>query len=196
MTEDELKKLIAAYLKRNREAEGLLYQYLVPILTESTRRYLAPEDYEYDFVITESLEKVFLRLDQPGGFEGNLKNYARKVAKNDCINHLRRRRKLIHIPIDDDTAIPPGTRPRPNPTGRLEREETRRIIQKAINNLGKRCRNLLRALFFENKTARQIVEETELETVQGVHYRKSMCYKKLAKYLQDNDGDWMDCMKP
>jgi len=51
--------------------------------------------------------------------------------------------------------------------------------------LGKLCRLILRAFYFEGRSIADIRRDTGLKTVQGVYYRRSVCLQQVKKLVEE-----------
>ena len=54
-----------------------------------------------------------------------------------------------------------------------------------MNNLDDKCRELLKALYIEEISIREMRERTDLTTVQSIYYRRARCLKLLGRLLKN-----------
>jgi RNA polymerase sigma-70 factor (ECF subfamily) len=111
-----------------------------------------------------------------------------KIATNLCINHLNKRKRLVHVDDyqDDDGLsvwVIPDSRVDGNPELMTERKELQRQIQQAINELPPAYRSVVILRHLHGLTYQEICDVTELP-IGTVKSRLGRGRNRLSRLLQ------------
>jgi len=143
---------------------------------------LGDGDTDLDDVVQESLLVCLRYLRADKGFTGDAVRLAVTIARNRCRDLLRWRCRRPHVALDSlETWLADGSR---SPLDDLAASERRDLLQESLNRISVGCRRLLHALYVEELTPEQVRSRTDLDTVQGVYYRRGACLDQLKKILQ------------
>lgn len=190
MTDEELKRRIAAYRNGDLEAGYLICQFLKPGISGKVRSKLPFDDIEIEDTIQICFDRILKRLRQDPPFRGKLKFYSITVAHNTSLNILIWRQRFPHIPYGEGPEAYEKMCD-PNQLFQLETEETRTIIQASINRLGTLCRRLLRDLFYKHRSYEELRIKFGWKTVQAGYSRRDSCLEKLRQDLYRHYAGWI-----
>lgn len=127
----------------------------------------------------------FVELVQLGRFRGesSIKTFLYALSRNVWLNELKRKgradaRELKYEKARDteeaDTSVAMAGR------------ESRKQVMDIITKLGESCKKILLAFYYEDKSMKEILEESEFENEQVVRNKKYKCLKQLEKMLHEN----------
>ena len=107
--------------------------------------------------LVQEVKLKLLMIFQAQSFRGHssLKTFVQAVAKNTCLDAVRRARRREMKPLCEEQLPAPHD----NPERRLERRESAQICYEIISRLPGPCRALFRMLFAEEKSYAAISEE-------------------------------------
>ncbi len=174
----DLTVLIIGVVAGDPEQEAALYEILKQHLRVSVAQFFDKDSLETDEVVVESITAVFQYICRDKGFSGDLIRFAITIARNRCRNIVNQRKRRPQVPIEPLADwIANGDR---SPLDHLLAEESQAQLQQAITELGRVCRLLLRAFYFEQTPIEVIRRRLGLDTVQGVYYRRTVCLRELG----------------
>ena len=159
-----------------------LCRVVIPVVRLDTARMLGDADPDVDDVVQESLVAWlgYLRAEQ--GFAGDAVRLVVTIARNRCRDLLRRRSRHVHVTIEPlETWLADTSR---SPLDELADHELRELLQDALGQVSRACRDLLRALYVEGQTPEEVRVRSGLDSVQGVYYRRGACLEMTKKFLQ------------
>ncbi len=178
---EEQERLVREYVTHQVGAGDRLIRALEPQVGLAVRKFLGSESGDQDDIISESLMAVLGHIERRGGFEGNLQVFAVTVARNRCRTLLTWRKRRQHQDVDRDGMQVADKAP--SVLELIEAKEVRRHVRLALGRMDEACRILLKEFFLQEKPVEEIRLRLGLDTVQGVYYRKTVCVKKLAAFL-------------
>jgi RNA polymerase sigma factor (sigma-70 family) len=128
---------------------------------------------------------AFIDLVQRGKFRGEaaVKTLLVGIGRHVWLNEIKKRKSLDHrgevYEKNKGTEEEDGT-------GQLYQRELHRRFLTLITRLGEPCRTILTLFYYENRSFREIVQETGYENEQVVRNRKYKCMKTLADMIKDD----------
>ncbi|TDW97032.1 RNA polymerase sigma factor [Dinghuibacter silviterrae] len=136
---------------------------------------------------------AFIDLVQRGKFRGEatVKTLLIGIGRHVWYNEIRKRKSL-----DQRGAVyekNKGTEEEDG-SGQLYERELHRHFLTLLTRLGEPCRTILTLFYYENRSFKEIVQETGYENEQVVRNRKYKCMKSLADMIQD-DPEVMEQVK-
>jgi RNA polymerase sigma-70 factor (ECF subfamily) len=154
-------------------------------------RHITQNDHDAEDVLQETFLKAYSRLDQ---FQGSSKFYTwlMRIAVNESLMRLRRRRVGQAVSLDEDWETSEGSRPRDvasdeaGPEEQYEQEETRELLEKAIDSLAETYRSvfLLRDVEgFSTEGTAQMLELSESAVKSRLLRARLQLKDKLARRL-------------
>ncbi len=178
--QSSISDLLDAYLRGVSGAREHLASWLRQDMIEVCRRLLGESLGEAEDAAQESLIAVFTYLDRRGAFPGNIGAFAATVARNRCLDILRRRRRrsegtIFQTPRDDKTV---------NPLDELIAEELRVKLDWAMSQLDPACCKLLVQNYFKEESIKRISRREAGGNLQLIYYRRRRCLLKLGKILK------------
>lgn len=122
-----IEKQIIQYCKAGKEqGYARLYKNTAPYVYSLLKRYIQDVDYRKD-IMQEIYAKVFLNIKNFDEEKGTFKHWLRKIAINECLQHLRKARPLFlveglenNVQIQDEAPLPTD----------LKRSDIEQILQK------------------------------------------------------------------
>lgn len=177
--EDDERELVRRLLERDRAAGELFERRYRDRLYRVAVAFLGYQDPEAEDVIQETFLAALRGLE---GFEfrSSLYTWLNQICVRLCFRRLRGRRRLV-LSVGADLAealeIPA---PEEDAPLRLEREEQRRWLERALASLGAECREILRLRDVEGKSYADISKTLRL-AVGTVMSRLARCRGKLKK---------------
>ncbi len=173
---------ICAYRSGDAAAGDRLSARLRKAVKLGAARLLGDDDVDIDDVVQDSLLACLGYLRDERGFKGDPTRLAVTIARNRCRDLLRHRKRRPHVPIEPlATWLADSSR---SPLDDIAVKEQHNLLQDALNRLSKSCRDLLRALYYEEQTPEEIRHNIGLTTVHGVYYRRGVCLENLKISLQ------------
>lgn len=128
---------------------------------------------------------AFIDLVRQGKFRGEaqVKTLLVSIGRHVWLNEIKRKKSLDHRGevyeksrgMEEDDG-----------TGQLYQRELSQRFLTLIRDLGESCRTILTLFYYENKSFREIVEQTAYENEQVVRNKKYKCMKELADMIRDD----------
>ena len=175
------EELIQRLKKGDRTAGDVIAQRHFRLVAKAVHQVVndlsAVEDVMQD-IFMKAFKKIHLYKPALGKFTVWLVT----VARNEAINHLRRRKRQPHVSIQD-TAAPEGFSPIDRPSEVVSRKETWSKVLAAIEELPEPARTILKKRMFEDRPFDFIAKmlKRPLDTVKTIYYRNTEALrKKLA----------------
>lgn len=180
MAPDPLEHDIAAYIAGDDRAGNRICLNLEPVIRAEVRRFLLASDSEHDDVVQETLVGLLAYLRRAGRGPERPEAFVVTMAGNRCRNlyRWRKRRPAVELGHAAESLDGGG-----DPLDLLEASEAEGLLRSALARLDEPCRRLLLAVYSERRPMEELQREAGLGTVQGIHYRKYACLKKLARLL-------------
>lgn len=174
---------VAAYIAGSDEAGGRVCAALGVVIREEVRRFLSESDADHDDVIQDTLLRFLEYLRRAGQAPESPLAFIVTMAGNRCRNlyRWRQRRPGVDVAAVSDRLPSPGA----DPLQRLETRERDACLRTALCRLEAPCRKLLLEIYANRRPMQEVREEAGLSTVQGAHYRKYVCLRKLARLLNE-----------
>ncbi|MEO0778724.1 MAG: RNA polymerase sigma factor [Bacteroidota bacterium] len=123
------QRIIQRCKEGNETGYAQLYRSTAPYVYSFLKRYVNDADYRKD-LMQEIYAKVFLHIAQYDPTKGSFKNWLRKITVNECLQYLRRSKKL---PYTEDLEENPYLRDdAPLPTD-LKREDVEQLLHRMPN---------------------------------------------------------------
>lgn len=116
------ENILIACKKLNRDAQRQVYEHMAPKLYRTCKRYLKKEE-DVEEVLADAFYTIFTKMDQLkeiGAFEA----WARKIAVNQCLYHLKRKVNFNLYLEDTKLYIQPETLPETQ----LEEEDLLKLL--------------------------------------------------------------------
>jgi len=182
LVDHELATTITAYLDGDPAAADRLSLILTRHASLTVRSFLGEEQPEAHDIVQDAVLAVLAYLQRKNGFTGDLVNFTIAVTRNRCRNLLIWQRRHPGVAIDALTASLAD--PARSPLEALLADEVQDLLQRALDQLGAKCRALLHALFIVGASVDEVRRRTGLRTVQGIYYRRAECLKRAARLLK------------
>lgn len=169
MEELELQPLIERAQNQDREALGELYRYCARRVFGLCRHLLGSRENAED-----ATNDVFLKLQRSiGTYDGSTPFLAwlLRVASNQCIDVLRRRKRGQLVVVDDDDGMAAFAAPssEPSPLGAVLSCEERALVRDALARLPDQYRIPLVLRYYSDLSYDEIAQELGVE---GSHVGK------------------------
>ncbi len=184
MSADFLDQDIAAYIAGDDESGGPICRRLDPVIRAEVARFLPVSDPERDDVVQETLLAFLAYLRRAARSPARPEAFVVTMAGNRCRNlyRWRKRRPTLDLARTADRLVASGH----DPLELLEDRERDAMLKDAFAGLDPPCRNLLQAIYSEQRPVEELQREAGLSTVQGIYYRKYVCLRKLSALLNQN----------
>lgn len=167
----------------NEEFRSIFDQYY-PMLFHLGKEYLQDED-EAKEVAQNAFVKLW-EIRESLSNESNIRNFLYTIAKNNCLNCIKRREVLavhhdrmkyleMHFNYEALDRMDHNY---------LEFSELKEKIEEAISSLSENCRRVFYMSRFEDKSNKEIAEELDV-TVKTVEAHMTKALKYLRKELKD-----------
>lgn len=172
-------------LERIREKDSAamrrLYDACAPMLMSLANRYIPDKDDAQD-VLQTSFISIFDKIDRfVYKSPGSLQAWMSKITTNACISWLRKKKRLMFVPMPEDLIDEPS----------LEEPElnalSQEVIYDAIRSLPDGYRTVLNLYVFEDLSHKEIAALlgiTEGTSASQLHRAKAMLSKKLKMNAQ------------
>ncbi len=177
----DLESLISGVAAGNADCENILFEILKNHVVVSIGCFLKTGSLEEDDILVETITVVFNYIKRDGGFDGDLIRFAITIARNRCRNILNQQSRRPQTPIEP--LVDWIANEERSPLDNCLEDESRALLQKAIDSLTRVCRILLRSFYFEEMDIESIRGKLGLDTVQGVYYRRTVCLRELGNRL-------------
>lgn len=173
---------IAAYRCGDEDAGDRLCIRMRPAVRLAVARMLGDDDGEVEDVVQDALLAGLRYLIGDAEFAGDATRLAVTIARNRCRDLLRRRCRRPQVPLESYEMW--LSDPARSALDELAAAELRDHLQAALDGLGRKCRDLLRALYVDDLTPEDVRRRAGLNTVQGVYHRRKVCLEQVRKFLQ------------
>jgi RNA polymerase sigma factor (sigma-70 family) len=174
------ENILIACKKQNRDAQRQVYEYMAPKLYRTCKRYLKKEE-DVEEALADAFYTIFTKMDQLkeiGAFEA----WARKIAVNQCLYHLKRKVNFNLYLEDTKLYIQPETLPETQ----LEEEDLLKLLDyipegcKTIFNLfaiegyaHKEIANMLNISEGTSKSQLNVAKTKLKDLVNNLYYQKA-----------------------
>ena len=140
------------------------------------KHYYIPHD-EREDLVQQTIADVWSAVSSPDfALSRGLRSLVRAIAGRRCVDYLRRHRPTAEL---EDEAADPG----PGPYEDLFRKDERARVRWALQELGRKCQELIRLHFLEELTYAEIAARREkAESTMRVHM--FTCMKKIRRLLR------------
>ena len=177
-----LTRLARGYAEGDDSVGDALCRQLSPRLYKAAAKFLASPDDRSDLV-QETLVSVLAYLRRTRGFEGDVGKFAVSVACNRCRDLLRWRQRR---PEQRGESLLAWTEdPARSPLDILADAEVVDLLHRGLAKLSAGCRELLTGLYLGEATVEEFRRRAGLGSVQAVYYRRMICLRELADFLQN-----------
>jgi RNA polymerase sigma-70 factor (ECF subfamily) len=121
-------------------------------------------------IFSKAFNKVHLYQPEKGKFTSWLVT----VARNEALNHLRKRRRTAHVSIED-TDPEGGFAPMESPSKQVSKKELSGKLLDGINSLKEPARTILKARILQGKSFDQIARDLKqpVDTIKTIFYRNT-----------------------
>ena len=132
-------------------------------------------------LIQEIFMKAFRKIHLYDPAQGKFTAWLSMVARNEAINHLRKRKRSRHVSIED-TAPEGGFDPGDRPSQKISKKETWGKVIQAIHELPDPQRTIVRERILQSKPFDQIAKTLSqpVDTIKTIYYR---CIENIRKKL-------------
>ena len=171
------EQLVGDYLKGDdKSLEVLIKRYLGPIYGFVFRFVRNREDAEE--IAQEVFVKVWRNLKKFNQSK-SFKTWIFSIAKNTAVDFLRKRR----VQVFSETEIETVADPMPLPQELLEKAETAKLLESALNKLERKYRMVLLLYYNDHFNFREIAEilDEPLNTIKSRHRRALLMLRKLLE---------------
>ena len=86
--------LLQACMQKERKGQEQLYKQCYGAMMRVIRHYIYDQDQSLD-ILNKSMFKVLTRMDQYKGDGSNLFGWMKRIAINECLDHLRSNRQML-----------------------------------------------------------------------------------------------------
>lgn len=176
ITSKQEKDLLQKLRQDDDGAFRLLFNTYYKYLTTIAYRYLKDGEKSKDFAQEAFVVLWNQRNDLK--IQIGLKPYLRQVVVNRCLNHLRREER---IDFSENSQLP-ETATSIDAIHHLEKEDLKKTIQVAVDNLPKRCRIIFCMSRYEEKSHKEISKELGI-TTKTVENQITIALKALRKAI-------------
>lgn len=145
-------------------------------------RILGDHALDIDDVAQDSLLAALDYFQRDAAFKGDPVKLAVTIARNRCIDILRKRAN--HPQVDVDTMADWIADSSRSALDDLEHRELLKILQDALDRISHSCCQLLRNLYIEKRPTEEIRVLLGLKSVHAVYYRREVCLQEARKFLQ------------
>jgi RNA polymerase sigma factor (sigma-70 family) len=178
-------KILDALQQGNEDALAELFHRNRRAITVLVVRNHGTEDDAED-ILQEALVVLWERV-RSGSFkyQAKLSTFIYATAKNIWLRRLARQRH--EIPASDET-VEHSTED-PSPLEELEENERIKAVQKAMEQLGNPCRDLLLLYYWEERSMEAIAQQMSFANADTVKSKKYQCKKALELLIRKAIGD-------
>ncbi len=182
-----LEQEINAYIAGDEQSGDAVCRYLEIHVRNEVRRFLQDRDIDHDDIVQDSLLAMLAYLRKSKHCPKRPEAFAVTITRNRCLNlyHWRKRRPSIEIEKISNSLAIEGA----DILDRLSAHELESLLESAFVKLDPECNKLLMSIYFQNIDMKELQRDANLNTVQGVYYRKYICLKKLRDLFNRN---WFD----
>ncbi|PIV82032.1 hypothetical protein COW53_01115 [bacterium CG17_big_fil_post_rev_8_21_14_2_50_64_8] len=180
--------LVRDFLEEEPGADDRLSSFLTRLSRRTICNFLGTREMFTDDLAQEASLAVLAYIRRRGEFQGDLDRFTITVARNTCRNFVKWRKVHEGRPLDDFTPFLASHAD--GPLDWLLGKELFDLVQKALDQLDEKCRDLLRALFQDEVSIEEIRRKEGVKVVQTVYYRRAKCLEKVGRYLRRRMDDW------
>ncbi len=192
------KELVTQCLTGSEEAWSILYKR-----TYNTIRFVAHwKKWNFDFEDAEEIiQEVFTGLVtslKSFKFDCSLETFASNIAKNKCVSEIRKitaqkregEKNCLSIDAADEDGSPRLVLEDTHSSfyDHLECTETRELLTSALDNIGTKCREIIKLKYFDNFSYDKIVSTLNIP-MGTVASRLKRCLLELRNLCEQNKGD-------
>ena len=190
LTDAECEPIIAACLTGDPAAADRLSRLLAHHARVTVQAFLNQGLPDGDDLVQDTVIAVMSYLKRRGQFSGSLVNFTISVARNRCRNFLIWQNR--HASADLESVQLYLASSDKGPLDTLAEKELTSLLQRALDHLDPRCRDLLRALYLEECSIEEMRLRSGLTTVASIYYRRAQCLKKMGGLLKSRllDCSW------
>jgi RNA polymerase sigma factor (sigma-70 family) len=176
-------ELIEALQDPKKSSEGIRFMYKAHF--DSLTNYVLNNSGSWDDAqdIFQEVMVAFVHLVKEGKFRGesSIKTFLFSMNRNLWFNELKRKgRADKREKLYEEQKFLVGDE-------RIERvidkREATNQLMNVVESLGEGCKKILLLFYFENKSMKEILDETEYENEQVVRNKKYKCLKKLEEMI-------------
>jgi len=180
-TDDEL---IDSLKDNRRSGDGIraLYRQYMAGLTHYVVKNNGSEEDAQD--IFQEVIVSFVHLVKEGRFRGesSIKTFLYAINRNLWLNELKRRgRAGFREKLFEEGRSMGGSE---QISSVIENREATKQLMGVVESLGADCKKILLLFYFENRSMREILEETNYESEQVVRNKKYKCLKKMEEKIR------------
>lgn len=168
--------LVKKCLANDKIAQKQLYETYAPKMLGVCYRYLSDYDTSHD-IMQDGFIKVFENLSKFRN-EGGLFFWIKKIMINQCLNHLKKERKILKIEIEDAFEVYSDE---PNMLQQLEVD----LIIQSISKLPSTLKTVINLHALEGYEYNEISKMLEIEEV-SVRSQVSRARKMLMEIINSN----------
>jgi RNA polymerase sigma-70 factor (ECF subfamily) len=130
-------------------------------------------------LIQDIFMKSFRKIHLYDPAQGRFTVWITTVARNEAINHLRRRKRSRHVSLDD-TAPEGGFAPGERPSQQVSKKETTDKVMRVIRGLPEPARTILVKRIHEGRPFDEIARRLKqpVDTVKTIYYRNTEALRK------------------
>lgn len=179
---------------RNRQNDKAL-SYLYSHTLKKVKNYILTNSGSLDEAndIFQDAVIIFFKSVIENKFEptSSVDAYIFTISKNLWINAAKRRKKLVHVDIEDQNLTADAT----NPIENLITQEKRTALDLAYSKLDEACRKLLGLVAYEKLSMKELQEKMALKSenaAKTMHYRCKQAFHKIIK----ENTDLLNILKP
>jgi RNA polymerase sigma-70 factor, ECF subfamily len=143
------------------------------------RKILIDHD-DTDDVLQDTFIKIWKNLDKFRG-DANLYTWLYRIATNEALSYLRKRKKMQNISMDDNPELL-AMLESPNKANQMTGDEISLRLQKAVLQLPEKQRLVFNMKYFDKLKYEEIAEITET-SVGGLKANYHMAVKKIEEIL-------------
>lgn len=158
LTTEEEKILLQKIKQDDNAAFRQLFDAYYKYLTVTAYRYLHDGEKAKDMA-QDAFVELWNRRETLTITSG-VKAYLRQAVVNKCLNYIKREKRIDF----SENAMLPESPTAPAATENLEYDDTRTLIQNAIDTLPERCRIIFCMSRFDEKSHKEIAAELDIST--------------------------------
>jgi RNA polymerase sigma-70 factor (ECF subfamily) len=194
----EDKELVSQCLSGSEEAWLQLYRRTyntIQFVTHWKKWHFSNEEAE------EIMQDVFMSLItslRTFNFGCSMETFASNIAKNRCISEIRRitaakregDKDSISIYDTDEEGVPRVTLEDTQSSfeDTLQKDETRILLESALNSIGEKCREIINLKYYENRSYDEIVSLLNIP-MGTMASRLKRCLLELRRICEKHKGD-------
>jgi len=132
--------------------------------------------------IFQEVVVAFIQLVKTGKFRGesSIKTFLYALNRNIWFNELKKRTRTVNREKRYELV---NEKKEPLISEVIEGREASKLMSSVMSELGESCRQILLLYYYQEKSMKEIVENTEYENEQVVRNKKYKCLKKLEEKM-------------